>query len=144
MDGIVNFFLDQANWTGTTGIPNRLLEHVMICAAAVFFASLVAIPVGLYIGHTNRGSSLAINTANVGRAIPSYAMMVIPLPLTLLLAPVLGYDPTFGLNTLPILIAMTFLAIPPLLLSTYSGLRSVDDELDRGRPWDGPDASARS
>jgi osmoprotectant transport system permease protein len=129
MDGIVNFFLDPANWTGTTGIPNRLLEHLMICVVAIAAASLVAIPVGLYIGHTNRGSSLAINTANVGRAIPSYAMMVIPLPLTLLLAPVLGYDPTFGLNTLPILIAMTFLAIPPLLLSTYSGLRSVDDDL---------------
>jgi osmoprotectant transport system permease protein len=129
MDGVVNFFLDQANWTGTTGIPNRLVEHLMICVVAIIAASLVAIPVGLYIGHTNRGSGLAINTANVGRAIPSYAMMVIPLPLALLLAPVLGYDPTFGLNTLPILIAMTFLAIPPLLLSTYSGLRSVDDEL---------------
>jgi len=129
MDGVIGFFTDPANWTGTTGIPNRLVEHLVISGVAIVVAALIAIPVGLYIGHTNRGSGFAINFANVGRAIPSYAMMVIPLPLTLALAPILGYDPTFGLNTLPILIAMTFLAIPPLLLATYSGLRSVDDEL---------------
>ena len=129
MDGVVNFFLDPANWNGTTGIPNRLFEHLVICALAVLIASLIAIPTGLYIGHTNRASGVAINFANVGRAIPSYAMMVIPLPLTLALAPVLGYDPTLGLAFLPILLAMIFLAVPPLLLATYSGLRSVDDEL---------------
>jgi osmoprotectant transport system permease protein len=61
-------------------------------------------------------------------------MMVIPLPLTLSLAPVLGYDPGFGLTFLPIFIAMTFLAIPPLLVSTYAGLRSVDrDLIEAGR-----------
>ena len=83
MDGVLDFFLDPANWTGTTGIPNRLFEHLVICALAVFIAALIAIPTGLYIGHTNRASGVAINFANVGRAIPSYAMMVIPLPLTL-------------------------------------------------------------
>jgi osmoprotectant transport system permease protein len=56
-------------------------------------------------------------------------MMVIPLPFTLALAPVLGYPAPFGLTFLPIFIAMTFLAIPPLLVSTYAGLRSVDREL---------------
>jgi osmoprotectant transport system permease protein len=95
----------------------------------VLLALLVAVPIGLYIGHTNRGSSIAINLANIGRAIPSYAMMVIPLPLTLTLAPVLGYDTGFGLTFLPIFIAMTFLAIPPLLVQTYAGLRSVDRDL---------------
>ena len=121
MDGVVNFFLDPANWNGTTGIPNRLFEHLVISGLAFVVASLIAIPTGLYIGHTNRASGVAINFANVGRAIPSYAMMVIPLPLTLALAPVLGYDPTLGLAFLPILLAMIFLAVPPLLLATYSG-----------------------
>jgi osmoprotectant transport system permease protein len=94
----------------------------------------VAVPIGLYIGHTNRGSSIAINLANIGRAIPSYAMMVIPLPVTLTLAPILGYDTGFGLTFLPIFIAMTFLAIPPLLVQTYAGLRSVDrDLIEAGR-----------
>ncbi|HET7030803.1 MAG TPA: ABC transporter permease [Candidatus Limnocylindrales bacterium] len=129
MDDVVAFLTDPANWTGTTGIPNRLVEHLVISGLALAFAVLIAIPLGLYIGHTNRWSGLAINLANIGRAVPSYAMMVIPLPLTLTLAPVLGYDPTFGLVFLPIFIAMSLLAIPPLLVATYAGLRSVDREL---------------
>ena len=61
-------------------------------------------------------------------------MMVIPLPVTISLAPLLGYDPTFGLVFLPIFLAMTFLAIPPLLVATYAGLRSVDrDLIEAGR-----------
>ena len=134
MDKLGAFFTDPAQWTGETGIPNRLFEHLVISGSSVLLALLVAIPLGLYIGHTNRGSSLAINLANIGRAIPSYAMMVIPLPLTLTLAPVLGYSPSFGLIFLPIFTAMTFLAIPPLLVSTYAGLRSVDrDLIEAGR-----------
>ena len=134
MDKVVTFFSDPAQWTGETGIPNRLLQHLYISGSSVLLALLVAIPVGLYIGHTNRGSSLAINLANIGRAIPSYAMMVIPLPLTITLAPVIGFDPTFGLTFLPIFLAMTFLAIPPLLVGTYAGLRSVDrDLIESGR-----------
>lgn len=134
MGAIVEFFLDPAHWQGTTGIPNRLLEHLIISGLSILVATLIAVPLGLYIGHTNRGSGLAINLANIGRAIPSYAMMVIPLPFTLALAPVLGYSPTFGLDFLPIFLAMTFLAIPPLLVSTYAGLRSVDrDLIEAGR-----------
>jgi len=129
MDGVIAFFTDPANWRGDTGIPNRLFEHLYISGSSVLLALIVAVPIGLYIGHTNRGSSIAINLANIGRAIPSYAMMVIPLPLTLTLAPILGYDTGFGLTFLPIFIAMTFLAIPPLLVQTYAGLRSVDRDL---------------
>jgi osmoprotectant transport system permease protein len=134
MGDVIGFFLDPAHWQGTTGIPNRLLEHLIISGLSIAFATLIAVPLGLFIGHTNRGAGLAINLTNIGRAIPSYAMMVIPLPFTLALAPVLGYSPTFGLDFLPIFLAMTFLAIPPLLVSTYAGLRSVDrDLLEAGR-----------
>lgn len=134
MDKVLAFFTDPANWQGTSGIPNRIVEHLFISGLSVALATLIAVPLGLYIGHTNRGAGLAINLANIGRAIPSYAMMVIPLPFTLALAPVLGYSPTFGLDFLPIFLAMTFLAIPPLLVSTYAGLRSVDrDLLEAGR-----------
>jgi osmoprotectant transport system permease protein len=134
MDKIVAFFTDPAQWTGDTGIPNRLFEHLYISGSSVLLALLIAVPIGLYIGHTNRGSGVALNLAHIGRAIPSYAMMVIPLPLTLTLAPILGYEAGFGLTFLPIFIAMTFLAIPPLLVSTYAGLRSVDrDLIEAGR-----------
>lgn len=134
MAEIVGFFFDPANWTGTTGIPNRLLEHLVISGIAVLFATAIAIPTGMYVGHTNRGSGLAINLANIGRAVPSYAMMVIILPISLYLADVLRYDASFGLTFLPIFLAMVFLAIPPLLVSTYAGLRSVErDLIEAGR-----------
>ena len=134
MEHITAFFLDPAQWSGSSGIPTRLLEHLIIAGSSVLLAAVIAVPIGLVVGHTNRGSGLAINLANIGRAIPSYAMMVIPVPLTLTLAPVLGYDEGFGLTFLPIFIAMTLLAIPPLLVSTYAGLRSVDrDLIEAGR-----------
>ena len=129
MDDIIKFFLDPANWTGQTGIPNRLFEHLVISGIAIAVATLVGLPLGLYIGHTGRGANLAINLANIGRAVPSYAILVMVLPVTLALAPVLGYAPALGLNPLPILISMTLLAIPPILVNAYAGLRSVDREL---------------
>ena len=129
MDDIIKFFLDPANWTGQTGIPNRLFEHLVISGVAIAVATLVGLPLGLYIGHTGRGANLAINLANIGRAVPSYAILVMVLPVMLALAPVLGYPPALGLNPLPILISMTLLAIPPILVNAYAGLRSVDREL---------------
>src|SRR6476646_9286889 len=122
MGDIIAFFTDPTHWEGTSGIPNRMLEHLQISGLSILLATLIAVPIGLYVGHTNRGSGLAINLANIGRAVPSYAMMVIPLPITLTLAPILGYEAGFGLTFLPIFLAMTFLAIPPLLVSTYAGL----------------------
>ena len=122
MDGVVAFFLDPANWSGHDRHPEPAPRAPRdLRPGDPHRDRSIALPIGLYIGHTNRGSGLAINLANIGRAIPSYAMMVIPLPLTLALAPVIGYAPTFGLDFLPILVAMTFLAIPPLLVSPTPG-----------------------
>ncbi len=129
MPDVVAFLTDPANWSGQTGIPNRLYEHLVISGLAMIVATIIALPLGLYIGHTGRGANLAINLANIGRAVPSYAILVIVLPLTLALAPVLGYSPSLGLNFLPILISMTLLAIPPILVNAYAGIRSVDREL---------------
>lgn len=134
MEQIFGFFLDPANWEGARGIPARLLEHVFISAVAIIAATVIALPIGLYIGHTGRGANLAINLANIGRAVPSYAVLVMVLPLALALAPVLGYSPTLGLNFFPIFISMILLAIPPILVSAYAGLRSVDrDLIEAGR-----------
>jgi len=134
MGGIIAFLTDPANWTGPTGIPNRLVEHLQISFLAVIVALVIALPIGLYIGHTGRYANLAINLANIGRAIPSYALMLAILPVTLLLAPTIGYDPAFGLSDLPIFIAMLLLAIPPILVGAYAGLREVDrDLIEAGR-----------
>ncbi len=129
MEEILGFFTDPANWQGGRGIPWRMLEHVLLSGLAIAIATAVALPIGLYIGHTGRGAGLAISLANIGRAVPSYAILVMVLPVALALAPVIGYSPSLGLNFVPIMVAMILLAIPPILVNAYAGLRAVDREL---------------
>ena len=129
MEQLAAFFAEAANWQGETGIPNRLVEHLAISFLAVLTASAIALPLGFYIGHTGRLQLLGINIANIGRAIPSYAVMVMLLPIMLGLAPVLGYDPRLGLRFFPIFLAMVLLAIPPILVAAYAGLQEVDRDL---------------
>lgn len=123
---------DPANWSGTAGIPNRMLEHLQISGLSVFFAALVAIPAGLAIGHTGRGRFLVVTLSNVGRAIPSFAILALALPITIRLGLGLGFWPTF--------IALLALAVPPILTNTYVGVAGVDRDLveaARGMGMDG-------
>lgn len=129
MEQLLEFFTEAANWQGETGVPNRLIEHIAISLLAVLTASAIALPLGFYIGHTGKLQLLGINIANIGRAIPSYAVMVMLLPVMLGLAPVLGYDPRLGLRFFPIFLAMVLLAIPPILVAAFAGLQEVDREL---------------
>jgi osmoprotectant transport system permease protein len=129
MDALFAYLLEPAHWEGTTGIPNRLVEHLVLSLLAVGAATAVGLPAGLYIGHTGRFAMLGINMANIGRAVPSYAVMVMIMPVSLALAPSVGYDPRLGLTFLPIFGAMTLLAIPPILVGAYAGLRGVDRDL---------------
>ncbi len=129
MDALVSFATDAANWSGPNGVPIRILEHLLLALVAVGVATVIALPAGLYIGHTGKGELLGINLANIGRAVPSYAVMVMILPLALAWAPTLGYDPRLGLSVVPIFLAMVLLAIPPILVAAFSGLREVDRDL---------------
>ena len=129
LSATIAWLVDPAHWSGGDGIPIRLWEHVLISAVSVLAAAAVALPVGAFIGHTGRGVAIAINLANIGRAVPSYAILVIVLPISLRLAPELGYDPGLGLSEIPTFTAMTALAIPPILVSTYAGLREVDRDI---------------
>jgi osmoprotectant transport system permease protein len=129
MDALIAYLTDAASWSGVTGIPNRVWEHLLLSALAVATAAAIGLPVGLYIGHTGRFTVLGINLANIGRAIPSYAVMVMILPVSLTWASTIGYDPRLGLSFLPIFGAMVLLAIPPILVGAYAGLREVDRDL---------------
>lgn len=121
--GVFTWLTDPTHWTGADGIPTRLLEHISISAVAVVVACLIAIPIGLWIGHTGRRAFIAINLANVGRAVPSYAVMAMILPISL------SFSPDLGLSVIPTFLAMTLLAIPPVLVNTYAALREVDRDL---------------
>ncbi|MGQ0849133.1 MAG: ABC transporter permease [Actinomycetota bacterium] len=129
MNEVVTWFADSANWQGPTGIPIRLWEHLWISGVSVATATFIGLPVGLYTGHTGRGAGLAVNLANIGRAIPSYAILVMVLPISLALAPTLGYSPNLGLSFIPTFSAMVLLAIPPILVNAHAGLQSVDRDL---------------
>jgi len=134
--GVVAWFQDPANWQGPNGIPQRLLEHVGVSAAALGIACLIGIPIGLWLGHVHRGGGLAVGVSNVGRAVPTFAVLVI-----LVLAP----EP-FGLSTVSIITALVLFALPPILTNTYLGVNEVDPaavDAARGMGMNGPQVLAK-
>jgi osmoprotectant transport system permease protein len=107
---------DPAHWQGSDGVPIRLLEHVELSVAAVGLAVLIGLPLGLAIGHTGRGGIVVVSIANIGRAIPSIALIVAFLPL-------------LGLGFRTTLVALVLLAIPPIVTNAYAGIRTIDPDL---------------
>jgi osmoprotectant transport system permease protein len=126
----LSYLFDAAHWSLTAegSIPQLVLSHLAYVALALLIGTAIALPVGLWIGHTGRGSFLAINAGNAGRSLPTLGLLM--LMVTLL-----------GLGLLPVLIALTVLVIPPILTSAYAGMRSIDRRVvdaARGmgmRPW---------
>jgi len=113
---VLQWFLNGAHWQGDGGIPHRTLEHLAMSGASVLTAAVIALPVGIAIGHIGRGGILAINISNIGRAIPSFAVLVIAVEL-------------FGIGALPAFIALVALAIPPMVTNSYIGMREVDADV---------------
>ena len=113
---VLQWFLNSAHWQGDGGIPHRTFEHLAMSGASVLTAALIALPVGVAIGHYGRGGILAINISNVGRAVPSFAVLVIAVEL-------------FGIGALPAFIALVALAIPPMVTNSYIGMREVDADV---------------
>lgn len=119
----LRWLTDPAHWQGPDGIPNRLGEHLVISGVSLTIALLIALPIGIWVGHTGRFSSIAVNAANLGRAMPSIAIIAIVLPITT------AIDPQAGFRFYPTLIAMVLLAIPPILVNAYAGISGVESDL---------------
>lgn len=115
------WFADPAHYQGRDAVQARLLEHVALSGLAVLVAVAVALPVGLVLGHTGRLGFVAVNIANLGRALPSLALLAFALPLAFALGLGLGFWPT--------LFALIPLALPPILTNAWSGVRGVDREV---------------
>lgn len=115
------WFADPAHYQGSDAIQVRILEHLELAGLAVLVAAAIALPIGLYLGHTGRFGFIALNIANVGRALPSLALLAFALPVAFAFGLGLGFWPT--------LFSLIPLAIPPILANTYVGLRSVDREV---------------
>lgn len=112
---MTSYLFDGANWSlGAAGnIPLLILQHLGYSFLAVAVAAAIALPLGLYIGHTGRFAFVAVNAANAGRALPTLGLIILLVTL-------------FGLGFLPFLVAIVILAIPPILTSTFSGVQAVD------------------
>ncbi len=120
MNDILTWLTDGTHWSGEDGVPQRLLEHLVYSSVAVLIAAVIAIPLGLFIGHTGRGRFVVVNLAGAARAIPSLGLLFIAV---LFLGPRLSGDAAF---LVPCVIVLVVLAIPPILAGAYSGVEEVD------------------
>jgi osmoprotectant transport system permease protein len=98
---------------GRPGFSQLLLTHVELSALALIIAILIAVPVALAVRNTSAGATVAINIGNIGRAVPSLALLALALPF-------------FGFGFTSALLALAALAIPPILINASTALREVD------------------
>ncbi|MDJ0338815.1 ABC transporter permease [Cryobacterium sp. PH31-O1] len=109
----LQWLVDPANYVGLNAIPLRLAQHLGFTVVTLVIASAIAIPLGFLIGHTGRGRSVAVASAGAFRAIPTLGLLT-------LVALSIG----IGLNA-PY-IALTVLAVPPILAGAYTGFEAID------------------
>ncbi|MBM7169649.1 ABC transporter permease subunit [Streptomyces sp. G44] len=109
---------DSAHWAGDDGIWHRLTQHLVLTVVCLVISCLIALPVALVLGHLGKGGALAVNLSNAGRAVPTFAVLVL-----LLLTPLgrWGDGPT--------VVALVLFAVPPLLTNAYVGMRGVDRDV---------------
>ena len=113
---------DQASYRGNDGITVRILEHVQISFVAVIAAIVIAVPISLWLGHKRRFGLLIINVSNVGRAVPSFAILVVGNQL-------LGLDEKPVIGLVSVFLALVALAVPPIVTNTYVGIAEVSDDV---------------
>ena len=113
---VLAWLTDPAQWSGPDGIPARTLQHLWYSLLATSIATAIALPIGIAIGHTGRGALVAVNLTNLGRAIPSLGIIILMFTLV-------------GFGLVPVLVALTALAVPPIVTNSYVGVRSVDRDV---------------
>jgi osmoprotectant transport system permease protein len=119
------YLADGANWTGDGGMAELLVEQLLLTVTALAMAALIGLPVALWLGHLGRGGFLAINISNIGRAVPTYAVLVV-----LSVGPV-GTDELgpYGRAGLATLIALVLFALPPIVTNAYVAVREVPADI---------------
>ncbi|MCE9514766.1 MAG: ABC transporter permease [Mycobacterium sp.] len=116
MQQALDYIFSAQNWGGNAGLGARIIEHLQYTAVAVAVSALIAIPIGLIIGHTGRGSFLVVTAVNGLRALPTLGVLLLGVLL-------------WGLGLLPPTVALMLLGIPPLLAGTYAGIANVDPKV---------------
>ncbi|WP_433515132.1 ABC transporter permease [Nonomuraea sp. CA-143628] len=118
---LIAWLTSAGQWAGPEGIAQRLFEHVEYSLLSTLVAALIALPIGLFIGHTGRGAFLAINLAGFGRALPTVGIVTLVFLVS-------------GLSMTPVYISLIALAIPAIVTNTYAGMAAVEaDTKDAAR-----------
>ncbi|MFD5398683.1 ABC transporter permease [Streptomyces sp. NPDC127097] len=128
--GAWQWLATAANWAGEKGVWHRLAEHLWLSGLCLVLSCLIALPVALWLGHLGKGGALAVNLSNVGRAVPTFAVLVL-----------LTLSPLGRQGDWPTVIALVLFAVPPLLTNAYLGMREADRdvvEAARGMGMSGP------
>jgi osmoprotectant transport system permease protein len=113
-----HFLTTSDNWWGQRGIVVRVWDHIRLSGFSVLAAAVLALPPAIWLGHIKRGGVVAVWVVNIGRAVPSFALIVLIFPIAL------RYG--FGLGFWPTAFALVLLAIPPIFTNAYTGIRDVD------------------
>ena len=110
------------NWSGAGGMANLLNQQLLLTFTALAMALAIGLPLALWLGHLGRGGFLAINVSNVGRAVPTFALLA--LLVTADFPGVTTFGP-YGRAGLATLIALALFALPPLITNGYVAVREV-------------------
>lgn len=107
-----------SHWTGEGGALQRLTEHLYLTGVCLVLSCAIALPLGIWLGHSGRGSALAVNLSNAGRAVPTFAVLVL-----------LSMGPLGKSGDWATIVALVLFALPPLLTNAYTGVHGVDREM---------------
>ena len=126
LSDVASFLTSGSNWSGPEGIPTLVLQHLQLTIVSVFVAAAVALPIGVTLGHLRRAGALAINVANVGRALPALALLILGVEWFGIAEPSGVLAP---IRSVPAFLAMFALAVPPMLANSYVAVANVDNEI---------------
>ncbi len=121
-----DYLTDPANWQGSNGIWTLLLQQLLLSATALAITMVLALPIAMWLGHLGRGGFVAINTSNIGRAVPTFALLAI---LVTLDHPGVKTFGPYGRAGLATLIALALFALPPIVTNGYVAVDEVADEV---------------
>jgi osmoprotectant transport system permease protein len=132
-----SYLFRSSSWSGSDGMLVEMKQQLLLTVTAMAFTMLVALPVALVLGHLGRGGFLAINISNIGRAVPTFAVLIL-----LSVGPLgTGELGPYGRAGLATLVSLTLFALPPIITNSYVGMREVDGptiEAAKGMGMTGP------
>lgn len=115
---VVSWFGEPGRWSGPGSVPARAIEHVWLAIVPTLIAAVTALPPALWLAHRRRGEVIANGIVNIGRAVPSFGILVV--------AALFAIRWGVSLEFWPVVVALVALALPPIFTNAYAGVAGVD------------------